>query len=133
MTFYKVNDIEPRGHRIKQYLPEDYKAYEDRAYKPQEIQRLLEFCDQRLKALILLLASSGIRVGAAAELKIKNLTKIENPSSIKSKYMPASKNTSTSRSQLRRLLIRWMLTLPIEKDTEKKLRQMLQSSESNLT
>jgi integrase len=77
MTFYKMNDIEPRRHKINKYLPEDQKIHDDRAYTTAEIARILEHCDLRVKAAVLLLASSGIRIGALSELKVKHLTKIE--------------------------------------------------------
>jgi integrase len=69
MTFYKMNDIEPRRHKLKHYLPEDCKVNEDRAYAHEEIAKLLESCDQRMKALVLMLASSGMRIGAVPDLK----------------------------------------------------------------
>jgi integrase len=77
MTFYKMNDIEPRRHKINCYLPEERKLNDDRAYTHKEIGQLLQFCDQRMKALILMLASSGMRIGAVPDLKIKHLTKIQ--------------------------------------------------------
>ncbi|MFL6421813.1 MAG: hypothetical protein ACJ71P_20735 [Nitrososphaeraceae archaeon] len=77
MTFYKMNDIEPRRHKINCYLPEERKINDDRAYTHQEIGQLLQFCDQRMKALVLMLASSGMRIGAVPDLKIKHLTKIQ--------------------------------------------------------
>lgn len=77
MTFYKMNDIEPRRHKINCYLPEEHKVNDDRAYTHEEIGQLLQFCDQRMKALVLMLASSGMRIGAVPDLKIKHLTKIQ--------------------------------------------------------
>lgn len=77
MTFYKMNDIEPRRHRINCYLPEERKVNDDRGYTHQEIGQLLQFCDQRMKALVLLLALSGMRIGAVSELNIKHLTKVD--------------------------------------------------------
>jgi integrase len=77
LFFYSMNDIEPRRNKIKRYLPEESRVNEDRAYTHQEIAKLIEFCDYRTKALVLLLASSGMRIGAVPELKIKHLTKID--------------------------------------------------------
>jgi integrase len=77
ILFYAMNDIEPKRRKLNRYLPEDRKAMDDRAYTTEEIARLLQFCDYRLRALVLLLASSGIRIGAVSELLVKHLTKIE--------------------------------------------------------
>jgi integrase len=77
MTFYKMNDIEPRRHKINCYLPEERKLNDDRACTHDEIHLLLQFCDQRMNALVLMLASSGMRIGAVPDLKIKHLTKIQ--------------------------------------------------------
>jgi integrase len=72
-----MNYIEPRRHKINCYLPEERKVNDDRAYTHEEIGQLLQFCDLRMKALVLMLASSGMRIGAVPDLKIKQLTKIQ--------------------------------------------------------
>ncbi len=58
------------------YVGDNVRTNKDRGYTTAEIQRLLEFCDERAKALILLLASTGIRRRAIPNLQIKNLKKI---------------------------------------------------------
>lgn len=50
----------------------------DRGYTHQEIQKILEFSDQRLKTAFLILASSGCRVGALQSIKIADLERIDN-------------------------------------------------------
>ncbi len=52
------------------------KRGEDRAIDVSEIKQLLKYVDPRGKALILLMASSGIRVGAIGELRVKHLRPI---------------------------------------------------------
>ena len=75
--FYAMNDVSNLNQRkIKQYLPEKKKQHDDRAYTREEISQLLQFCDERERALVLLLASSGMRIGAVPDLKIKHLLKI---------------------------------------------------------
>jgi integrase len=49
----------------------------DKPYTHQQIARLLEFSDLREKAIILLMASSGMRIGALPLMKISDLTPIE--------------------------------------------------------
>jgi len=43
----------------------------------EEIQKILEFSDQRLKTSFLILASTGIRVGALRTLRVGDLEKID--------------------------------------------------------
>jgi hypothetical protein len=54
-------------------MGEHTRANKDRAFTHQEIAMLLNFCDKRTKAIVLLLASSGIRAGAIPCLLLKNL------------------------------------------------------------
>ena len=75
--FYAMNDIEPHRKKIGKYLPECYSHNNDEAYTTKEIARLLEFCDIRSRAFVLLLASSGMRIGAVPDLQIKHLKKID--------------------------------------------------------
>jgi integrase len=60
MFFYAMNDVNNLNRRkIKQYLPEKQKQHSDRAYTREEILQILQFCDERERALVLLLASTG--------------------------------------------------------------------------
>jgi integrase len=78
LAFYKYNDIELRQKRIARYLGTGAKfTNRDRGYTTEEIQRMLDHADIRGKALILLLCSSGIRVGAVPELRLRHFHKIE--------------------------------------------------------
>lgn len=49
----------------------------DRAYTHQEIQKILGFCDQRIRTAFLLLTSTGMRIGALQTLKLDDLEKID--------------------------------------------------------
>lgn len=61
--YYRMNDLILNTNKINQYLPEFRKSRKDRAYRYEEIHRLLDVADERTTAIILLLASSGMRVG----------------------------------------------------------------------
>jgi site-specific recombinase XerD len=76
MFFYIMNDVLLNKYKIKKYLPPHQKQNEDRGYTREEIAQLLQFSDERSRALILLLASTGMRIGAVPDLKIKHLRKI---------------------------------------------------------
>ena len=76
--FYDMNDVLLNWKKISQYLGEDTKRFKDRAYTTEEIQQLLTKADERMRVVILLLASTGMRIGAIPDLKIRHLTKIES-------------------------------------------------------
>ncbi len=75
--FYRMNEIELNWFKISKYLGEPTKVVRDRSYTTEEIQHILTKCDERMRVVILLLASTGIRLGAVARLKIGSLTKID--------------------------------------------------------
>lgn len=74
--FYKVSDVILNTDKINQYLPEFRKSKKDRAYTHEEIHRLLDIADERMRAIVLLLASTGMRVGAIPDLRLRNTEKI---------------------------------------------------------
>ena len=80
LAFYAINDITIRRKKIAKFLgQETTRRYKDRAYTTEEIRKLLEHSDLRSKALILLLASTSMRLGAVSELKLRHLKKIPEP------------------------------------------------------
>jgi integrase len=75
--FYETNDVELKWKKINSYIGRGRKNRKDRPYTHSEIIKMLEKADQRTKVAILLMCSSGIRVGAIPSLKLRNLEKIE--------------------------------------------------------
>jgi integrase len=73
-----MNDVVLNWKKISNYLGENIKLFKDRAYTTEEIQQLLTKADERMRVVILLLASTGMRIGAIPGLKLKHLTKIEH-------------------------------------------------------
>lgn len=71
--FYTMNDVLLNKTKISQYKGEYRKVKKDRAYTHEEIGKLLQISDLRMKVCILLMAGSGLRMGALCELKIKHL------------------------------------------------------------
>ena len=73
-----MNDVVLNWQKISCYLGEKKRVVNDdeQCYSTQQIQQILSQCDEGTRVMILLLASTGIRVGAIPSLKIKNLTKI---------------------------------------------------------
>lgn len=73
--YYKMNDVYINTNKILQYLPEFRKSKKDRAYTHEEIQSLLDIADDRFRTVILLLASTGMRIGAIPDLRLRNIEK----------------------------------------------------------
>ena len=59
--------------KISRFMPEWKKMKKDRAYEHEEIQRLLNIADERMRAVILLMASTGMRIGAITDLRLRNV------------------------------------------------------------
>jgi hypothetical protein len=57
--FYEMNDVIHNWKKITCYLGEEQKFNEDRCYTHEEILKLLNVCDLRMKMIVLLMASSG--------------------------------------------------------------------------
>lgn len=71
--FYLINDINLNTKKVNRFMPEHIKLKKDRGYEPEEITKLLELSNERTRAVILLMASSGMRIGALSGLRISNL------------------------------------------------------------
>jgi integrase len=73
-----MNDVFLNTNKINQYLPEFRKSKKDRGYSYAEIQRLLDIVDERNRTIILLMASTGMRIGAIPGLRLRNIEKVES-------------------------------------------------------
>ena len=78
----EINDIVLNWRKIKKFINFEKTGNEtngkDRGYTDKEIQKILEFGDQRLKTAFLVLASTGIRVGALQSIRLGDLERIDN-------------------------------------------------------
>ena len=68
-----MNDVVINVKKIGKFIGESTKLQEDRPYTHEEILQLLNVCDLRMKAVILLLASTGIRIGALPTLRVRDV------------------------------------------------------------
>ena len=90
--FYTMNDmISLNWKKIKSFEPEKEKVAEDRPYNHYEIKSLLDKTSNRNRAIILLMSSSGVRVGAIPQLRIRDLKAIDKYSIYKINVYPKSK------------------------------------------
>jgi len=72
-SYYTINDNPLNIRKLSKFLSENKKVKRYRAYAHQEISKLLEISDERMRVIILLFSSSGIRLGATTELRLKHL------------------------------------------------------------
>ncbi|MGC2575037.1 MAG: site-specific integrase [Candidatus Nitrosopolaris sp.] len=78
ITFYDLNEVVLNKKRIYRYLGEEERPIDNRGYSTEEITKMLEVCDERVRALILFLSSTGVRIRAIIELKLEDLVFVPN-------------------------------------------------------
>ena len=78
----EMNDVILNWKKLKRFIKSDKTDNsingKDRGYTHEEIQTILQFSDQRLKTAFLVLASTGIRIGALQTIRIGDLERIDN-------------------------------------------------------
>jgi hypothetical protein len=76
-TFCEVTDVTIAWKKISRGLPRAKRYADDRAPTLDEVRKIAEYPDRRMKAIIYAMASSGIRVGAWDYLKWGHIAQIE--------------------------------------------------------
>ena len=76
--FCEMNDIMLGWKKIARGMARVRKAANDRAPTLEEIQRMIEYPDRRIKPIVYAMASSGIRIGAWEYLRWKHVLPITN-------------------------------------------------------
>lgn len=90
-SFLEFNEITLPWKKIAKFYPDDVtNSY--RSYTREEIMKLLSVADPRDRCVILLMASSGIRVGAIQTLKLKSVRRLNNGIGLVTVY-PESKGS----------------------------------------
>jgi hypothetical protein len=74
--FTEMNDILVSWKRITRGLPKGRKAADDRAPTIEEIRKIMEYPDRRIKPIVYIMVSSGIRLGAWDYLRWGHVTPI---------------------------------------------------------
>jgi integrase len=90
-SFLEFNEMALPWKKIAKFYPDDVtNSY--RSYTKEEIKKLLSVADPRDRCIILLMASSGIRVGAIQTLKVKSIKRLDGDVGIVTVY-PESKDS----------------------------------------
>jgi integrase len=90
-SFLEFNEIALPWKKIAKFYPGDVtNSY--RSYMKDEIKKLLSIADPRDHCIILLMASSGIRVGAIQTLKVMSIKRLDGDIGIVTVY-PESKDS----------------------------------------
>jgi integrase len=71
-AFYKINDVVLNISKINKFIPLQSRMRKDRAYTHEEVSKILEFADERMRVVILLMVSAGIRRGALPYLRLRD-------------------------------------------------------------
>jgi site-specific recombinase XerD len=88
--FFEMNDIDLNKRKVMRFLPQDEGPREDRAYTHQEITDILEKTDERFRVIVLLMVSTGMRIGAIHVLQLADLAKIDTYNLYKIKVYASS-------------------------------------------
>jgi integrase len=77
LHFFAMNGIVLNTKKIKRFLPLEDTYAADRPYSVDEIQQIIDKCDIRSRVVILLMTSTGMRVGALSALRLSDIKKID--------------------------------------------------------
>ena len=91
-TFYQLNDVLLNRKKVSRYLGEYKRIVKDMAYTNEQIQQMLETADIRIRVIILLLSSTGARVGSLPGLVLGNLTKLPDHSIYRTVFYDGTNN-----------------------------------------
>lgn len=80
--FCEMNEIGLPWKRITRGLPKARRYADDRAPTLEEIEKIIEYPDRRIRAIVSAMASSGIRLGAWNYLKWKHISSIKREGNI---------------------------------------------------
>ena len=78
MKFCTMLDREINWKKVYSFLGEYTKTIKDRVYTREELQKVIQNADIRARVLVLLLTSTGMRIGAVPDLCIRHLKKWES-------------------------------------------------------
>jgi integrase len=75
--FFEMNNCILNWKRLKKFKAKHRPVVEDKAYTREQIKKLVEVAPLRDKAIILLMASSGMRRGAVPVIRLRDIERVE--------------------------------------------------------
>ena len=76
ISFCKINDIMLNTKKINKFMPPNIRNKKTKGYSTEQIHRLLDIADERMSAVILLLCSTGVRIGSLPGLSVGSLEQV---------------------------------------------------------
>lgn len=76
IAFCKINDIVLNTNKIRKFMPSNVRSKKTNAYSHSQIQKMLDIADERMRAVILLLCSSGQRIGSLPNLSVSSMKEV---------------------------------------------------------
>jgi integrase len=77
VSFYSINDVILNRKKLGKFLGPRQKQVKDRPYTLDEVSQMLKVSDEKMKCIVMLLTSTGMRLGGLIGLKISSLQKID--------------------------------------------------------
>ena len=91
-TFYQLNDVTLNRKKVSRYLGEYKRVVKDGPYTTEQNRQALQNADARMRMILLILASTGTRIGSLPNLNLGNLTKIPSYGLYKIVFYEGTKN-----------------------------------------
>lgn len=76
--FYDMNDISLNKKKIKMFKGEYSRKIVDRAYTHDDIKKTLDVSDLRSKVIVLLISTTGMRIGALPSIRLGSIEKMDS-------------------------------------------------------
>ena len=86
--FFDMNDVVLNKKKVGKFMGEKKRSNTDRAYTHEEIKMLADTGDFRFRALVLFLASTGVRIGAIPSLLFRHIDKKVQNATVKEGNIP---------------------------------------------
>lgn len=78
ISFCKINDIFLNTTKLNKFMPAQVRSKKTYAYSHEQIQKLLDIADERMRVVILLASSCGLRIGAIPGLSVGSLEEVKD-------------------------------------------------------